>query len=206
MMRHVIYTLLICLMPLAATAQATDQQKAIQYISREAAAMKSMQADFVQTKHLKMLGDKMVSQGTMHYRQAGKLRWEYTSPYAYTFILNGQKVTVRKGQRQDVIDVNSNKMFREIARIMMNSMVGTLITDSKTFKVGMETSAQAYTATLIPQRKDMKQMFTKIVLVFSRKTATISSVQMYERNGDHTDITLKNVRTTVALSDKLFAM
>lgn len=205
-MKHIIYILLLCLMPAAAMAQTAEEQKAIQYISRGAAAMTSMQADFTQTKHLKMLGDKMVSHGKMYYRQTDKLRWEYTSPYTYTFIINGQKVMVKKGARKDVTDVNGNRLFREIARVMMNSVVGKCITDSKTFKVSMETSAQAYTATLIPQRKDMRQMFSRIVLVFDRKTATVSKVTMHERNGDYTDIVLRNVKTGINIDNSLFAL
>ena len=41
-------------------------------------SLKSMQADFVQTKTMKMLGDKMVSNGKMYYQQSDKLHWEYT--------------------------------------------------------------------------------------------------------------------------------
>ena len=205
MMKKIFLIMLLCVMALAVPAQTpAGQQAAIQAISRATAKMKTMQADFVQTKTLKMLGDKMVAHGRMAYQQSDKLRWEYTTPYAYTFILNGSKVTLRKGKRSDVIDVNRNRMFKEIARIMMNSMAGQCITDSKTFKVSVKTDAQHYTATLLPLKKDMKQMYTRIVLVFGRQPATVSRVMMYERNGDCTDIVLKNVRTNAAVSAKEF--
>lgn len=204
-MKKIFLIIFLALITLTMSGQtAAEQQKAIQTISRATAQMKTMQADFIQTKSLKMLGDKMVSKGRMAYQQSDKLRWEYTTPYTYTFILNGSKVTLRKGKRSDVIDVNRNKMFKEIARIMMNSMVGQCITDSKTFKVSVKTDAQHYTATLLPLKKDMKQMYSRIVLVFSRKTATVNRVMMYERNGDCTDIQLTNIRTNAAVSGKEF--
>lgn len=204
-MKKIFLIIILGVIALTTEAQtAAEQQAAIQTISRATAQMKTMQADFVQTKTLKMLGDKMVSHGRMAYQQSDKLRWEYTTPYTYTFILNGSKVTLRKGKRSDVIDVNRNKMFKEIARIMMNSMVGRCITDSKTFKVSVKTDAQHYTATLLPLKKDMKQMYTRIVLVFSRQTATVGRVMMYERNGDCTDIVLKNIKMNAAVSAKEF--
>lgn len=206
MMKRYLYILLLLLCLAPAVAQTTQEQRAIQQISRAAATLKSMQADFVQTKHLKMLGDKMVSRGRMCYQQSDKLRWEYTSPYAYTFVLNGNRVMVKKGTRRDVIDVNQNKMFKEIARIMMNSVVGKCLTDKQSFKVSMEESGQTYTATLLPQKKDMKQMYSRIVLVFNRQTTMVSKVTMYEKNGDTTEIVLKNAKANASVPASEFAI
>ncbi len=205
MKRH-IHILIMCLLALAGAAQTPQERQAIQQISRAAATMKTMQADFVQTKHLRMLGEKMVSRGRMCYQQSDKLRWEYTKPYAYTFILNGNSVMMSKGGHRDVVDVNRNKVFREIARMMMSSVVGTCLTDSKNFKVSMTVDKQTYTATLLPQKKDMKAMFTRIVLVFNRKTSVVSKVTMHEKNGDRTEITLDNVRTGAAVSPTEFTI
>ena len=71
---------------------AGDNEAEIRHqIESAAVSMKTMQCDFVQTKYLRMLNDKMVSTGKMYYQQSDKLRWEYTSPYTYAFVLNGFK-------------------------------------------------------------------------------------------------------------------
>lgn len=187
-------------------AQPTGDQQVKQEISQVAAKMKSMRCDFIQTKHLKMLNDKMVSKGRMYYQQGNKLRWEYESPYKYVFILNDSKVVLKNNGRNDVIDVNQNKMFREIVRIMMNTVVGKCLTDEKDFKVGIETSATEYAATLIPLRKDLKQMFSKIALHFNRQKKMITQVELSEKNGDITVIELKNVQTNVSISTTMFSV
>lgn len=205
-MKRQIYILILSLVALTTVAQTPQERQAIQQVSRAAAAIKTMQADFVQTKHLRMLGDKMVSRGRMCYQQSDRLRWEYTKPYAYTFILNGNSVMMSKGGHRDVVDVNRNKVFREIAQMMMSSVVGTCLTDSKRFKVSMTVDKQTCTATLLPQKKDVKAMFTRIVLVFTRKTSVVSKVIMYEKNGDRTEITLDNVRIGAAVSPTEFTI
>ena len=187
-------------------AQSTGDAKIKQQINAVASKMKTMQCDFVQTKYMKMLNDKMVSYGRMYYQQSDKLRWEYTSPYTYTFILNGSKVLLNKGKRSDVINVNQSKFFKEIARIMMNSVVGKCLTDEKDFKVSISTSASEWVATLLPQRKDMKQMFQKIVLHFSRSQMMVSSVELIEKKGDRTVIQLKNVKTNSTINAKMFSV
>lgn len=205
-MRKYLYILIMCTLPFTAMAQSTNSQKVVQQISQAAQSMKTMQCDFVQTKHLKMLNDKMVSKGKMYYQQADKLHWEYTTPYTYTFILNGSKVLLKKGTRNDVINVSQNKMFKEIARIMMNSVVGKCLTDTKSFKTSISESQSEYVATLIPQTKDMKQMWTKLVLHFNRKQMMVSKVEMHEKNGDRTIIELLNAQTNKTIDAKQFAI
>lgn len=186
--------------------QKLNEPKVIQQINAVASNMKSMQCDFVQTKYLKMLNDKMVSKGKMYYQQSNKLRWEYTSPYSYAFVLNGSKVLISKGKRNDVINVNQSKMFKEIARIMMNSVVGNCLTDKKDFKVSLAASSTDYIATLYPQQKQMQQMFQKIILHFNKAKSTVSKVELVEKKGDKTVIELKNVKTNASINGKVFSI
>ena len=196
--------LLLCSATMGMAQQKVDQAQVIRQINSVASAMKSMQCDFVQTKQIKLLNDKMVSKGKMYYQQTNKLRWEYTSPYAYTFVLNGSKVLINKGNRSDVINVGQSKLFGEIARIMMNSVVGKCLTDTKDFKASITGTATEYVATLYPQQKQMKQMFQKVVLHFGRKQATVSKVELVEKKGDTTVIELKNVKTNAAVNASVF--
>ena len=186
--------------------QQLSEAQVIQKINQAALAMKTMQCDFVQTKHLKLLNDGMVAHGKMYYQQPNKLRWEYTSPYAYIFILNDDKVLLKNRQRNDVIDVKQNKLFREIARIMMSSVVGDCLADSKNFKTTIATVSGEWIATLVPQRKDMKQMFQKMLLHFNQKKAFVTRVELVEKNGDKTVIDLKNVRTNETIGAQQFTV
>ncbi len=190
----------------AFAAQNAEEQKIIRQINAVASSMKTMQCDFVQTKTIKMLNDKMVSKGKMYYQQSDKLRWEYTSPYTYTFVLNGSKVLISKGKRNDVINVDQSKFFKEIARIMMNSVVGKCLTDTKDFKTSIQTTTAEYIATLLPQQKQMKQMFQKIILHFNRQKSVVTTVELVEKNGDRTVIELKNIKTNSAINAKVFSI
>ena len=153
MKKLLLILVVFCITTTTVSAQAVSEAKIRQQIEAAAASMKTMQCDFVQTKFLRMLNDKMVSRGKMYYQQSDKLRWEYTSPYAYAFVLNGSRVLISKGNRNDVINVNQSKFFKEIARIMMNSVVGKALNDKRDFKVSLSSSATEYVATLYPQQK-----------------------------------------------------
>ncbi len=206
MKRFIITITLTITITIGLYAQQVNEVQVRQRISQVASQMKSMQCDFVQTKHVKMLNDKLVSKGKMYYQQANKLRWEYITPYQYTFLLNDQKVQIKSGQRNSVIDVKQNKVFREIARIMMNSVVGKSLSDTKDFRVSIAESGTEWIATLLPQRKEMKQMFQKVILHFNKQRSMVSQVVMLEKNGDQTVIDLRNVKTNQPLNSSLFVI
>ncbi|MCR5313174.1 MAG: outer membrane lipoprotein carrier protein LolA [Bacteroidaceae bacterium] len=204
-MKRIVYILLLFL-PLMVKAQNTPKEESIKIICNATAALKTLQADFVQTKTITLLGEKMVSKGTMYYQQNNKLRWEYTSPYSYTFVLNDSKVLLKKNNRSDIIDVNQNRMFKDIANIMMNSLVGKCLTDAKQFKTSVKTTASEYIITLLPQKKDMKQMFSKIILHFDRTRNVTVMVEMYEKSGDTTIIELQNIQTNKKINASIFSI
>ena len=198
-------TILTCML-LLLTVHLSAQHDAMQRINRAATAIRTMQGDFVQTKQLKLLNDQMVSKGRMCYQGGDKLRWEYVTPYSYVFIMNGSQVQLKNSTRSDVIDVNQNKIFKEIAQIMMNSVVGKCLQDDKSFKTTIQETASEYVATLLPQKKNMKQMFQQIVLHFQKQQSVVSKVELLEKNGDRTMIELKNIRLNETIPAREFAV
>jgi outer membrane lipoprotein carrier protein len=205
-MKRLLFLILILSHIIPLSAQQLTEEQIKQKVNQTASAMKTMQCDFVQTKHLKMLNNDFVSHGKMYYQQSNKLRWEYTSPYSYTFILNNDQVLLKNKQRNDLIDVNQNKLFKEIVRIMMSSVVGNCLADDKNYKVSIATIGNEWVATLLPQRKDMKQMFQKLVLHFNAKKSVVNTVELYDKNGEKTIIELKNIRINETIHPHMFVI
>lgn len=192
----------------AMAAPLTPQQKqqAIVAISRAVSAMETMQCTFVQTKHMSMLNDRLVSHGIMYYRQPDKLRWEYTRPYDYLFIFNGAKVYMGNRSRKSVVDTASNRLFREIAGIMMSTVTGKALADPERFSLDVEEVQQSWHVTLVPKKKELKRMFRKVVLVFNRADAAILGVNIYEKNGDLTEILMSDVTKNAKIDEARFAI
>ncbi len=205
-MKRLLFLILILSHIIPLSAQQLTEEQIKQKVNQTASAMKTMQCDFVQTKHLKMLNNDFVSHGKMYYQQSNKLRWEYTSPYSYTFILNNDKVLLKNKQRNDLIDVKQNKLFKEIVRIMMSSVIGNCLTDDKNYKVSVAAIGNEWVATLLPQRKDMKQMFPKLILHFNAKKSVVNNVELYDKNGEKTIIELKNIRINETIHPHMFVI
>lgn len=204
-----ISSILFCLLFTVASSMAVPlntQQEIIARINKAASGLKSMSCNFTQTKHLSLLSDKMTAQGEMHYTQPGKLRWEYTSPYQYIFIFNDTKVYVGNKSRKEIIDTQNNKIFKEVARIMMATVTGTALSNSSEFDINLSDGHTAWKVTLIPKKKEIKKMFAKTELFFSKPNLVITEINIYEKNNDRTHIKLKNVSINTTVNETLFAI
>lgn len=203
-----ILTLLLTglLMATPVAAQRVNDAAVIRQINTAASKFRTMQCDFVQTKYMRMLNDKIMSRGHMYYAQPNRLRWEYTSPYTYIFVLNNSQVLMRKGRNSQVVDVNQSRVFKEITRIMMNSVVGKCLSDRKDFKTSIAATQTEWIATLVPQKKNLRQMFKTIRIHFNKRRLMVSVVELYENNGDRTVIELKNVRANQNINASLFSV
>lgn len=191
---------------MAAGLTPQQKQEIISRINKTAAGLKSMSCSFTQTKYLSLLSDKMVSEGKMYYKQPNKLRWEYTSPYQYLFVFNGSKVYVGNKSRKDVIDTQTNKIFKEVARIMMSTVTGTALSNTTDFTVDVANEKTFWRVILTPKKKDIKKMFSKIELMFNQSNLMIAEINIYEKNNDRTNIKLKNITTNGTINETLFAI
>jgi len=183
-----------------------DEAHIRRQIIQSVSALKTLQCDFVQTRQMRMLSDKMESQGRLYYQQPDKLRWEYAKPYAFTFILNGPKMVLSSGRDRETVDASQNKMFREMARMMLNSLVGNSLSDEKDFRTRLAATPTEWVATLEPQRRDIRQMMRQIVIHFNRKQSIVACIELIENGGDQTIIQLKNIKTNKPLGKALFTV
>ncbi|MDR1406505.1 MAG: outer membrane lipoprotein carrier protein LolA [Tannerella sp.] len=197
---------LCCLTAHSQTAPATPEQQKMMLEKIMAASdrMESLICNFEQTKELSLLSEIIVSKGKMYYRKNNRLRWEYLSPYKYTFILNDRKILMQTENSRSVVDVKSSQLFQEIVRIMINGVSGSGLTDLKNFTNSYYWSEKTWEVVLEPVKKEMKQMFARIKLTFNIDDFTVDRVEMEERNGDKTNIRLTDKKRNDDIEDTQF--
>ena len=190
-MKRYLLSVVCCLLTVVLNAQGLSEQKMIQKMTSAAEEIKTIQCNFTQTKHSKMLKGEQVSQGKMFCQQPNKLRWEYTSPQASAIVLDGTKAQLLKGESANG---SRNKFVGEMARMIMNSVAGKCLTDSKAFQVSAKEMPTEYVATLLPLKKEMKRLYAKLVLHFDIKQSTVTEIELHEKNGDRTIIELHDIQ------------
>ena len=209
-MKRVLFILMTLVLSMSVFAQtklsAAQQQQIVDKVNKSTAALRSMQCGFTQTKSMKLLSKKMQSSGVMYYKRTNKLRWQYTSPYDYTFILNGDKVHIKSSKSSQKIDVQRNKMFRQITSIILSTITGGSLKSSADFTVEMYKSGNSYFAKLYPKKKELKQIYQVIEIYFNPELTMVSSAKMQEKTGDVTTVNLNNIKTNQPINDKMFCI
>ena len=185
-------------------ANGTQQAKMISVINATAASIKTIESNFTQVKSVSFLNEKVKSYGRMYYSNQGKLRWEYVSPYKYTFAINGGKVYIKSGAKSQVIDIRTSRLFNSIAQIMINSITGKSLKANGDFNTQMYVDGNEWIAVLTPKKAQMKKMFRTVQLHFNSHHSMVSEVVMTETSGDSTVITLSGVKTNENIPDQIF--
>ena len=184
----------------------TSTQNAIDEISKASGNISTLQADFTQTKKMKMLSNAMTSKGIMWCTQPNLLRWEYLTPNTSAFILNNGKVLLKGGKRNHTINVNRNRMLKELTRLMIPNGLGKCLSEKKDFQVSVETKNNQHILTLLPQSKELKQMFTQIILYYDRGQSVVTKVEMWEKNGDSTTIELSSININQTINESVYSI
>ena len=175
-----------------------------QAVAQAAATVQNLKSDFIQTKSLGFLDEKVVSDGLFYYAHEKKIRWEYQKPYAFSFIINGNKAWMLNKAAKTEIDTRSNNMFRELSELMLFGIGGTDLFDSPRFAFSFAVSENAWMVTLEPKAKEIKKLYSHIRISFSKKDLQVTGIYMQEASGDITDIVFTNRKINTDVPDTLF--
>lgn len=172
-----------------------------------AAAQKinSITADFTQVKSLSMLSEKLTSKGKFYFKRDNQVRMEYTMPYQYLMVLNGNKVSIKDGQKTNKMSAGSSKLFQQVNQLMVDCIKGTVF-DNPDFSVRLLENNNSYLADMKPVTKEMKTLFKQVRVIMEKRNFVVSEVQMTDTRGDNTTIHYSGQKLNAYLPDALFVI
>ncbi len=171
----------------------------------ESAKVQSITSDFIQEKTLAALTEKITSTGRFWFKRNNRVRIEYQKPFTYLMIMNGDKMSVRDNEKENTIEVKSNRLFRQVNRIMIDCVQGTIL-DSKDFTSKVFENDHLYLLEMTPTAKSLREFFQTILLIVEKKDYSVKSIEMNEPAGDKTIISFKNKRLNEQVADTVFAL
>jgi outer membrane lipoprotein-sorting protein len=167
------------------------------------ATTESLQSGFSQEKSLTMLSEKMNSTGKFWYRKKDKLRMEYIHPYPYLMILNGGKIFVKDGQKENQFSANSSKIFQQVNRILIDCVSGNML-NNPDFQARIFENTGSFLIEFQPMAKNLKELYKNINIVIDKKEYTATIVEMIEVTGDKTIIRFQNKVLNAPIPDSVF--
>jgi outer membrane lipoprotein-sorting protein len=191
---------------LAQYQNATDEQKKeiASKIAQASANTNTMQCDFTQVKESSFMDDRVTSEGKMFYKKTNKIRWEYTNPYQYVFSTDGKNVVATFGDKKTAMPTNQRKLFDEICKVMVSGVSGRDLVDSPDFDTDFFVGSDDYKLVLVSKKKEVKALFSSIQLYVGKSDSRVHSIELVEKSGDKTTITLKNIQLNTTINDAIF--
>ncbi len=189
----------------AGYTQLSDLTKFKQQFAEVAAKTNSIKSDFTQEKNLSMLSEKITSKGKFWYRKPNMLRMEYTQPFNYLMILNKDNVYIRDGQKENKVSTRSNKVFKQINKIVVDCIQGTAL-NSGDFKSAVYENKGTYLVSLSPVNKQLSDFFKTIEITVDKKDYSVNTIEMLESSGDSTILHFTNKEINANIPDALFAI
>lgn len=171
-----------------------DQRvKVISEITKNTVGIQSLSCQFTQTKQSSLLVDNAVSKGEMSYSRPKSMRWEYTSPYSYALVVEGDSLSMTGAEGSKKPNQNANRMMKEMSSLIIGSINGDRLFDERTFSINIYEETGCYRVKMNPKRKDMQRMFQNITFLFGSDDYTVRSVVLTEKSGDATTIYFENL-------------
>ena len=171
-------------------AGANDFEK----LRKESANIKTIQANFVQKKSMKILSRPLVSEGRFYYVAPDSFRWEYFKPLKSIVI--AYKNNTKRYIYSDGKMVEDKTGGAQAMKIVLNEIAGWIngrFDQNPSFTATINEGTNTM-ITLTPAGQSMAGMIEKIEITLSKKAATVKSVKIIEGANYFTQINFENVK------------
>ncbi len=146
--------------------------------------LRSVQADFVQEKHLKILARPLVSRGRFVFQVPGNLRWEYQAPLRSILLMYGGKVRKFTGHNGQLVEEKGLRL--DAMQVVLGEISNWLdgrFSDNAAFTTEFR---DARTIVLTPREEGLRSLISSIELRLADKAGLLDSLILFEGPGSYT--------------------
>lgn len=208
-MKRLYYTLVLLIVltsPLCAQMQKVKDLASIQQrIGQVAKDVKSIECDFIQTKHLEIFNEDIISKGQFYYRAEDKISLNYTSPMPYLMVINGERIKIVSDGKKNIMNLKSNKVMKEMRLMLAGCMSGNL-SEIKGYEMDFFEDKQFYLIKVKPTNKDIMAYITQFDIYMEKSDMSVSKLRISEAGSNYTDYRFSNKKFNTLNDDSKFSI
>ncbi|MCF8068337.1 MAG: outer membrane lipoprotein carrier protein LolA [Desulfobacterales bacterium] len=211
MLRYiVIFLLALWLAPASVFAEQSldvTPEEILSKIQTSLSAVKTLETDFEQIRHLKVFEESLVSKGKLYFITPDQLRWETRNPYQTAFIFNQGDVArfeVKNGSLNKM-NLPESKMFSEVMNQMMKILKGDFSAVEKEYNITVHRQ-NGIEIVLTPHSESMAGMITSITLFLHPDKLRVNRLLILEGSEDKLEILFSNEKENQVLDMALFSL
>lgn len=196
-MKKIIFSILFTALVITVSAQewrelpGAEAKVAAEQVMDAVKKVKSLDRKFEQVKKSPMTTTPTVSTGKMHYESPDVMIWTYETPYSFSMEIRGDKMTARKDGQVMQLGSKQQMGLKSMMKMIVGMSSGSTLFDDRSFEWKMSDGDDGYKVDMKPKNKNVKRMFSKVVLYFEKKSKNIKSLELTESDGSVTTIKFK---------------
>jgi outer membrane lipoprotein carrier protein len=167
-----------------------------------AGSIKSVRAEFVQEKHLKILARPLVSSGVFYFQAPASLRWEYQAPVRNILLMNNDRTERYVATDAGLVkEAGANLQAMQVVMEQITQWLDGRFDENPMFAANLEPGPKIV---LVPKEKAFAKMIQRIELLLSNRAGVIDTVTIYETDDSFTRLVFQNVVINQPMDDSIF--
>lgn len=180
----------------------TELEEFLEAIQGQADTIGSMEADFVQEKHLALFTQPVMFTGEFALVKPDRLRWEFTSPIPSVLILNrDHAIRCNDQAAPETTTLSSDPIMKGVADQLWMWLGGGYQQLKEQYAI---TKTADFSLHIVPLSQPTSSFIDYIEIVFEPKTLLPAEVSIFEPGGDKTRISFTNNRINPEIPAALF--
>lgn len=176
---------------------AATQAVTLEDLQQRFASQPVVRADFTQLRQIKGMTQPLKSSGELLIAQDKGLWWHQAKPFPLTLVLDDKRmVQVMNGQAPQIITADTNPQMFQFNHLLRALFQADRKVLEQNFTLDFQDlGQQKWQLILTPKTSPLDKLFNIITL---QGADYLDAIQLNDRQGDTTDITLSNQRLTPA--------
>lgn len=152
--------------------------------------LNSLQASFVQEKHLAIFRDVVRAEGVLYFSRPDSIRFEITKPFHSVLVARGRSVAQFEfiEGRWEKLRTGGEQVILMVTGQIGSWMQGRFRDENDTYAISAREEGLTH-VTLTPRDEELARHISSIEIVLNETRSNIARLEIHESRGDYTSIT-----------------
>ena len=177
------------------TVLCADVETVLMEVEKNMSNIKTVQASFIQKKNMVMFDMPVIIKGEFKIQNPDNFSWTVLEPVEYKLIITKENIIKwEKSTGTQKMSLKENPMFKEMISQITFWFSGAYATCTKDYTVKLIKTSPAVLNFIPKEHNPVSNMLTGVTLTFQDNKKYINKIQLFEKNGDSTELLFNNVK------------
>ena len=170
-------------------------------IRAAAGKVTTIEADFIQEKHMAILARPVTAEGHFAYKAPGSLRWEYTKPVRSLLLMHDGEAHRYSRTEEGLIEDTAAVQYMDFVLEEISKWLNGRFDETAMFEASLIPGDKVV---LTPRDEGMTEFIRRIELVPADQPGVIKEVTIFDAEDSYTRFAFVEPKINVPLSDEMF--